>query len=225
MDVMAYPYLSILIQCMHKIYHTKYAHNYALFRTGYSFDGLLQDWNISSALTMEILYSCTKSSIRLLLDSYNIFIHATDGFHNIVPIVWWLRQHQWSNPEVYWGKIWLKIYCNEKQENTNRECISSDAINETVAVFFDAVWICFLKMHRGIITVASQWVRWRLKSPASRLFTQPFTQAQMKEGNSPVTLEFPAQMARDAENVSISWRYHDRNSVWNLINTRLICIT
>ena len=32
-----------------------------------------------------------------------------------------------------------------------------------------------------IITVTSQWARWRLKSPASRLFTQPFIQEQIKE--------------------------------------------
>ena len=32
-----------------------------------------------------------------------------------------------------------------------------------------------------IITVTSQWVQWRLKSSASRLFTQPFIQAQIKE--------------------------------------------
>ena len=31
------------------------------------------------------------------------------------------------------------------------------------------------------ITVTSWWARWRLKSPASRLFTQPFIQAQIKE--------------------------------------------
>ena len=31
------------------------------------------------------------------------------------------------------------------------------------------------------ITVKSQWARWRLKSPASRLFTQPAIQAQIKE--------------------------------------------
>ena len=29
-------------------------------------------------------------------------------------------------------------------------------------------------------------------------------------GNSPGTDEFPAQMASDAENVSIWWRHHDR---------------
>ena len=31
------------------------------------------------------------------------------------------------------------------------------------------------------LTMASQWVGWRLKSPASRLFTQPFIRAQIKE--------------------------------------------
>ena len=31
------------------------------------------------------------------------------------------------------------------------------------------------------ITMTSLWPRWRLKSPASRLFTQPFIQAQIKE--------------------------------------------
>ena len=59
----------------------------------------------------------------------------------------------------------------------------------------------------------------RLKSPASRLFTQPFIQAQIKEnikaprpwpmcGEFTVTGEFPAEMASNAENVSIWWRHH-----------------
>ena len=63
-----------------------------------------------------------------------------------------------------------------------------------------------------------QWrLNGRLKSPASRLFTQPFIQAHIKEnikaprhwplcGEFPS--EFPAQMTRDAENVSIWWRRH-----------------
>ena len=70
------------------------------------------------------------------------------------------------------------------------------------------------------ITVTSQWARWRLKSPATPFFTQPFIQAQIKitqklrvtglcAGNSPVTDEFPAQMANNAENVSIWWRHHE----------------
>ena len=57
------------------------------------------------------------------------------------------------------------------------------------------------------------------RSPASRLFTQPFIQAQTKKaskllvtglcaGNSRVTGEFPAQRASNAENVNISWLHH-----------------
>ena len=34
--------------------------------------------------------------------------------------------------------------------------------------------------HRTYITVTSQWVRWRLKSPASRLFAQGFFRALIK---------------------------------------------
>ena len=64
--------------------------------------------------------------------------------------------------------------------------------------------------------------RWRLKSPASPLFTQPFIQVQIKEntkaprhwhlwGISPANAEFPAQMTSNMENVSfddiIMFRY------------------
>ena len=61
---------------------------------------------------------------------------------------------------------------------------------------------------------------WRLKSPASRVFTQPFIQAQIKE-NIKVSLhwplwwkftmtgEFPVQRASNAENVSIWWLHHE----------------
>ena len=69
-------------------------------------------------------------------------------------------------------------------------------------------------------TMTSQWPRWRLKSPASRLFTQPFIQTQIKEnikaprhwplwGEFTGTGEFRAQRASNAGNVSIWWRHHD----------------
>ena len=35
--------------------------------------------------------------------------------------------------------------------------------------------------HPGIITVMPQWTKWRLKSPASRLFAQRFVRAHIKE--------------------------------------------
>ena len=67
--------------------------------------------------------------------------------------------------------------------------------------------------------ITSQWPRWRLKSPASRLFTQSFIRAQIKEnikaprhwplcGEFTGTGEFPAQRASNAENASIWWRHH-----------------
>ena len=71
--------------------------------------------------------------------------------------------------------------------------------------------------------LALQWRHNRLDSVsnhrASRLFTQQFIRAQIKEtlkaprhwplcGEFTVTGEFPAQRARSAENVSIWWRLH-----------------
>ena len=71
----------------------------------------------------------------------------------------------------------------------------------------------------NIITMTWLWARWPLKSPASRLFTQPFIYAQIKENikaprHWPVWKEFtgewwiPAQRANNAENVSVWWRHH-----------------
>ena len=76
-----------------------------------------------------------------------------------------------------------------------------------------------------IVTVTSKWTSWRPKSPASRLFTQTFVQAQIKEnikaprywplwGNSSVTSEFPTHKASNAENVYISWRHHEAGNLW-----------
>ena len=36
-------------------------------------------------------------------------------------------------------------------------------------------------LNMYVITVTSKWARWRLKSPTSRLCTQPFVQTQIKE--------------------------------------------
>ena len=81
-------------------------------------------------------------------------------------------------------------------------------------------------------------LRWRHNGRDSvsyhqpRACTQPFIQAQIKEniklrvtslcgGNSPVTGEFPAQIASNAENVPIWWRHHviiffscDKAALW-----------
>ena len=80
--------------------------------------------------------------------------------------------------------------------------------------------------------MTSWWAWLRLKSPASRLFTQPFIQAEIKEnikaprhwplcGDFTGTGEFPAQMASNAENVSIWWRHRD-TLIAVLGSTRLV---
>ena len=84
-----------------------------------------------------------------------------------------------------------------------------------------------------IITMTSQWPRWRLKWPALRLFTQPFIQAHIKGnikaprhwslwGESSVTGEFPAQGVSNAEHVSLWWRHHVLEPFYwsNLVFTR-----
>ena len=45
------------------------------------------------------------------------------------------------------------------------------------------------------------------------------------EGNSPVTGEFPAQRASNAENVAIWWRHHILQRSWNGGNTIPLCHT
>ena len=81
-----------------------------------------------------------------------------------------------------------------------------------------------------VITVTTLWVWWRLKSPASRLFSQSFIQVQIKEtlklrvtglcdGNSPVTGELPSQRSSNAENVSIWWRHHGFQAIKGLVKT------
>ena len=69
-----------------------------------------------------------------------------------------------------------------------------------------------------IITLTSKWAQWRLKSPASRLFTQPFIiQAKIKENITaphhwPLWGEFISDrwITSNMANVSIWWRHHIR---------------
>ena len=77
----------------------------------------------------------------------------------------------------------------------------------------------------GNITMTSWWARWRLKSPASRLLTQPFIQAQIKENikaprHWPLCHLWPVnsrhKMASNVEYVSIWWRHHE-SSIMNPI--------
>ena len=76
--------------------------------------------------------------------------------------------------------------------------------------------------------MTSQWAQYRLKSLASRLFSQLFIEMQIKEnikaprhwlwaGNLPGTGEFPVQRASNAENVSIWWRHHGNPRIFIML--------
>ena len=75
---------------------------------------------------------------------------------------WTYRTHKLSiaAKPYYWNKTWL-------------------ALIAAIALFLQL-----------IMAVTSQWARWRLKSPTSRSFAQPFVQAQIK-GNSKAPDHWP----------------------------------
>ena len=80
------------------------------------------------------------------------------------------------------------------------------------------------------IEMTSTLARWRLKTPAFWLFTQPFVKAQVKENIKAlrhwplVTGGFPTQMASMTENVSIWWRHHVLGQCWKpLMQEALPC--
>ena len=89
------------------------------------------------------------------------------------------------------------------------------------------------------ITVTSWWARWRQNHQPRHCLLNRLSKRRSKKtsklrviglcvGNSPVTGEFPAQMASNAENDSIWWRHHVltltapllilRGDFWSMLN-------
>ena len=96
----------------------------------------------------------------------------------------------------------------------NKQCVTFYIIRVSIGNM-TGQWV----WHR--IAVTSYWVQWRLKSPAYRLFAQPFVQGHIKDnikaphywplwGEPPVIGGFPSQRTSNAGNVSIWWRHHGR---------------
>ena len=81
-----------------------------------------------------------------------------------------------------------------------------------------------ISWHSKIITMASQITS--LTIVYSTVYSRHRSKKTSKlrvtglcEGNSPVTGEFPAQRASNAENVSIWWRHHVSNSQFAIVST------
>ena len=65
----------------------------------------------------------------------------------------------------------------------------------------------------GHITETSKWAWWRLKSPASRLFTQSFAQADQRKHQNFASLAFVRGGHRRP--VTLHWRHNDQDGVSN----------
>ena len=65
-------------------------------------------------------------------------------------------------------------------------------------------WRQLINENVSNIAMTSKWARWRLKSPASRLFTQPFIQAQIKEN-----IKDPRHWPLWGEFTGDRWRHHE----------------
>ena len=94
-------------------------------------------------------------------------------------------------------------------------------------------WHLLLESSERVNTVTSWWTRWRLKSPASRLFYLWFVQGKIKESinalrHRPLWVEFtgdrwiPLTRASGTDTVFIWWHHHGQwmdpelNSIYQL---------
>ena len=140
--------------------------------------------------------------------------------YNADPAKWYCHEiiYQWKLDSHFLNQGWYADRHNEIFSFPSIKIINN--------------WVEKWLGHYLHIAVTSWWARWYLKSPASRLFTQPFIfRCRSKktsklrvtglcEGNSPVTGKFLSQRASNARSISIWWRHHGPSSrlTWN-VNT------
>ena len=128
--------------------------------------------------------------------------HADHCFVNYVAMASVGYKSDLNSQKFYsWAMLWILWMHGDH--------IIRRSINMAKTIIQNQVW------PRCYITVALQWAPWRLKSPASALFSQLFVQTQIKE-NIKTLHHWPlreihrwsSQRASNAENVSIWWRLH-----------------
>ena len=99
---------------------------------------------------------------------------------------------------IHYTRLTYHAYCHISWENTRkyRNGIRRISLNQWLykkewtlkgfyihmkhTVLWHAHVVGFWKLYLHI-TMTLKWARWRLKSPTSRLFTQPYVQANIKE--------------------------------------------
>ena len=106
------------------------------------------------------IYACVCTCVHVYVCVYihtHIHAHAHAHAHTRMETIY-----------GYFNLIWFVLIS-----------ISQQSLQQTAWPHYMFVWVCFPSCC--VTAATSQWARWRLKSPAYRLFTQPFVQAQTKE--------------------------------------------
>ena len=89
-----------------------------------------------------------------------------------------------------WGKLWVLLSCRDNTNVLARHYGIANIHRQLLGCSFGRYlrsWLVRQQLQkiqerkRKFIILTSKYARWHLKSPASRLFTQPFIQAQIKE--------------------------------------------
>ena len=116
------------------------------------------------------------SSVRLSEISVSWNISECASYYNVV-IKWYMIRQWYGN--VMWCCILYKRMTSERVIVFNRY-VDKHQLAKITDFVYD--WVSHLSLNLNqYITVTSLWARWHLKSRASRLFTQPFIHAQIKE--------------------------------------------
>ena len=140
-------------------------------------------------------------------------------------LMWRLCSAIQSGLNMIWDMIW-HTPLHWLEQNIN-QCLSSQktpisrprgrAMGCILWIFFRKRWLRYNGTHYSDVIMNT--IGFQITSPTDCLLS-PFFRRRSKKtsklrvtglcvGNSPVAGEFPAQMASNAENVSIWWRHHD----------------
>ena len=146
--------------------------------------------------------------------------------NGLVPTRW--QANIWTNDVLSYWRIYASLE------------FDADNIDLYICVIFD-LFACISGTHKTCWCSRHGWnaLRWRHNGhdgvsnhqPRDCLLNRLFRRRSKKTsklrvtglcaGNSPGTGEFPAQMASNAENVSISWRHHGFNLIYYRSATKL----
>ena len=120
---------------------------------------------------------------------------------------WWWRRR---------SAVWYVLRTTLRTEEYHRHYADNFAwwiiFDENVCIIDWLLW-----RHNGRDGVSNHQPRDCLLNPSFRRRSKKTSKLRVPglcAGNSPVTGEFPAQKASDAENVSSWWRHHVMNYLW-----------